>query len=105
MSAWLDGAPCAMRPADVAKRLAVSVRTVYTLLETRQLGFIQVGGQYRIRHSDLEAYEARQWHAPVSSSRDTGSSSAAVVSMSGGGKTAGSAFQRGQQIAAKLRSS
>lgn len=97
--------PRAMRAADVAERLNVSLRTVYTLLETRQLGYIMVGGQYRIRHTDLEAYEARQWHAPVSINPDTGSSSATVVSMSGGGKADGTAFRLGQRIAARQNGS
>lgn len=93
--------PYALRPTQVAERLQVSRRTVYTLLETRQLGYILVGGQYRIRQADIEAYEARTWHAPVSTNPAIASLNEPVVTMSGGGNRAGTAFQRGQRIAAK----
>lgn len=97
--------PRALRPVDVAARLSVSRRTVYNLLETRQLGFILVGGQYRIREADIAEYEAKTWHAPVSTSPDTASSPATVVSMSAGGNRAGTAFQLGRRIAAKQNAS
>jgi excisionase family DNA binding protein len=93
-------------PAQVAARWSVSRRHVYNLVASGALGHIRVGTLIRIREEDVTAYEARQWHAPVSTSRDTASSSAPVVTMSGGGRTtSGTAFQRGQAIAAKLSGS
>jgi excisionase family DNA binding protein len=95
----------AYRPEQVADRWSVSRRHVYSLVQSGALGHIRIGTIIRIRQADIDAYEARQWHAPVSSNPDTASSSGTVVSMSAGGRTAGTAFQHGRRIAAKLRDS
>lgn len=105
---WLDmhaAAEYAYRAEDVAERWKVSRRHVYALIQSGVLGHIRIGSLIRIRQADIDAYEARQWHAPVSNNPDTASSSATVVSMSAGGRTGGTAFQHGRRIAAKLKGS
>lgn len=105
---WLDmhaAAEYAYRAKELAKRWKVSERHVYALIQTGALGHIRIGALIRIRQADIDAYEARQWHAPVLNNPDTASSPATVVSMSVGGRTAGTAFQQGRRIAAKLRDS
>jgi excisionase family DNA binding protein len=85
---------------QVAARWGVSSRQVYDLCSRGELGHLRIGGLIRFRLADLEAYEARQWHAPSSISPTTASSSAEVVFMSAGGRVVrGSAFQRGRKTA------
>src|SRR5689334_2662399 len=112
MSATLRSAPMADIPPvafsvpQVAARWGVSSRQIYDLCARGELGHLRIGGLIRIRIADLEAYEARQWRAPVSAPQITDSPNADVISMHAGGKRGnGSAFQRGQQTAAKQQSS
>src|SRR5215470_11069378 len=94
--------PRAFSVAQVAAQLGVSTRLVYDLCSRGELGHLKVGNLIRVRRTDLEAYEHRQWHAPSSISPTTDSSSAEVVSMSAGGRMArGSAFQRGRKTAGR----
>ncbi len=92
----------AFTPAALAREWGVSARTVYTMVASGELGHIRVRSLIRIRQADKEAYEARTWHAPAPTDQTIPSPSAAVVSMSHGGKMAGNtAFQRGRQIGPK----
>lgn len=87
---------------QVAGRWGVSSRQVYDLCSKGELGHLRIGGLIRIRLTDVEAYEARQWHAPGSMPQISGSSSAEIVSMSAGGTGRhGSAFRQGRRTAAK----
>src|SRR5579872_3205271 len=97
--------PAAFSVAQVAANWGVSTRLVYDLCSRGELGHLRVGGLIRVRRSDLEAYETRQWHAPSSNDPTTGSPNEAIASMSVGGKTVPtSAFQRGRLNGARLRS-
>src|SRR6202030_3096253 len=49
---------------QVAARCGISSRQVYDLCAQGELGHLRIGGLIRVRLVDLEAYEARQWHAP-----------------------------------------
>src|SRR5208282_1500071 len=100
-TAMSDAAPFAYSVPQNAAAWGVSARHVYDLCARGELGHLRIGALIRIRQADREAYEARQWHAPNSTPRTTGSSGAEIVSMSAGGRMArGSAFQRGRQTSA-----
>jgi excisionase family DNA binding protein len=91
---------------QAAARWGVSARHIYDLCATGKLGHLRIGSLIRIRLSDIEAYEARQWHAPSPIDQPSTSSSAEVVSMSVGGRMArNDAFRRGQRIAGKPNNS
>ncbi|MBE3562246.1 MAG: helix-turn-helix domain-containing protein [Hydrogenibacillus schlegelii] len=47
-----------LTPEEAAKRLRVSVRTVYRQLKDGRLPGVKVGGQWRIRREELERYLA-----------------------------------------------
>lgn len=49
-----------MRPCEAADALRVSERVVRQLLRTQQLTGLKVGGQWRIRPTDLMAYILNQ---------------------------------------------
>ena len=100
----VDVTPYAFTVPQVADRWVCSVRHVYDLIASGQLGHIRVGNLIRVRAADIAAYEERQWHAPVSRDQTTGSSAVASTTMYDGGKTVAiSAFQRGRQIAQRRR--
>src|SRR5450631_4286027 len=92
--------------AQVAVRWGVSSRHVYDLCARSELGHLRIGGLIRVRLADLEAYEARRWHAPSSNSLTSASSNGEPAITSAGGTMAhGSAFQLGQKISARHKSS
>jgi excisionase family DNA binding protein len=92
--------------AQVAVRWGVSSRHVYDLCAGGELGHLRIGGLIRVRLADLEAYEARRWHAPSSTPPTIASSSEEAGFTSGGGPMAnGNAFRRGQIISARRKSS
>ena len=64
--------------AQVAIRWGVSSRHVYDLCARGELGHLRIGGLIRVRLEDLQAYEARRWHAPSSNGQTTASSSAGL---------------------------
>ena len=91
---------------QVADRWGCSGRTVYSLIAEGQLGHLRIGSSIRVSPADLQEYEARQWHAPVSTAPASDSSCAVTATTSDGGRTAhGSAFQRGRLTAARLAGS
>ena len=92
--------------AQVAVRWGVSSRHVYDLCARGDLGHLRIGGLIRVRLDDLKAYEASQWHAPSSTALTIVSSSEEAGFTSAGGLMAnGNAFQRGQKISGRRRSS
>jgi hypothetical protein len=97
-----DAEPYALSAAGLARLWGCSTRHIYDLWQRHQLGHIRIGGIIRIRQCDREAYEAKQWVAPDSTSPTTGSCSVVSIGMSGGGRTGnGSAFQRGRRSVAR----
>jgi len=51
-------------PKEISKRWGVSERTVTRLLQTKQLAYIRIGRQMRIRERDIIDYERRNLHHP-----------------------------------------
>ena len=45
-----------LSPDDIARRLRVSVWTVYRWIKADQLPFITLGNRYRVRESDLARF-------------------------------------------------
>jgi excisionase family DNA binding protein len=91
---------------QVAARCDISSRQVYDLCAQGELGHLRIGGLIRVRLADLAAYEARQWHAPSSNNPITASSGEEAAIMSAGGPMArGNAFQQGQTIGVRRKSS
>lgn len=45
---------------DVMRRLKVSERTVFTLLNKGELSGFKVGGSWRFTHADIMTYEVQQ---------------------------------------------
>src|SRR3954462_15597440 len=88
--------------AQLARVWNVSSRYVYELCQRSELGHLRIGALIRIRQTDKEAYEAKQWHAPGSTLPTTSLSNVVPLGMSDGGKMGGgTAFQRGRKSAAK----
>lgn len=91
--------------AEVAEMLRVHIKVVQRERYAGRLGFIRVGGQVRIRKSDLERYVREQschgtQSAPVSTSatiHPIGTSSGRTA------KDALSAARRGREIAQSLK--
>jgi putative molybdopterin biosynthesis protein len=49
-----------LTPEEVAAELRVSLDTVYRLIRSATLPALEVGGQYRIARTDLDAFTARR---------------------------------------------
>ncbi|MCU4161521.1 helix-turn-helix domain-containing protein [Acidiphilium sp. AL] len=92
--------------AEVARHFRVSPTSIYTLCGNGKLPHIRVGGQIRVRPSDLQQYEAQQCPDQNKKPHPTGSPSAASGSMSGGGRMEpGAGFRAAQRIMRKRNAS
>lgn len=84
---------------QVAARWGVSSRHIYDLCARSELGHLRIGNLIRVRASDLEEYEEKQWQAPGSVS----SAPPVIAEPKPTARAYGNAFQRGQISARKLK--
>ena len=95
-------APSAYTAAQLAERWNVSVRHVKNLAARGELGYFRFGALLRFSQADVKAYEAQQWHAPVSRSPiSTSLSETADITFGGGTAPGRDAYQRAQAIFGK----
>ncbi|MDR3583011.1 MAG: helix-turn-helix domain-containing protein [Candidatus Pacebacteria bacterium] len=48
--------PSAMNPKELAEYFSISKRTVYRLVQSRQIPFCKIQGQIRFRAEDMEKF-------------------------------------------------
>lgn len=92
--------------AEVAEMLRVHLKVIQRERYAGRLGFIRVGGQVRIRKSDIERYIGGQASCPgtPSAPASTGGEIRHIGTSSGRTEAAGlSAARRGRQIARSLK--
>lgn len=58
-----------LTPADLAKRWAVSPKTILNLIVRGELRATRIGKQWRIAEADAEAYERTRRRSPMDSER------------------------------------
>jgi excisionase family DNA binding protein len=85
--------------ASLAEHWQVSTTHVYNLIASGRLGHLRIGSAIRIRRQDVEAFEAKAWHAPGATDQPSSSPTAAdVMLLSFGGRDARTAFRRAQRM-------